>query len=163
MAQGERVGVHHDGSGAVRTVTAHATQVVGIAANASHAVLHQDGAGSAGDNLEAHALEHGAVVGLGIDLDRIGTLLVGHTDEVADELVAHAGVTGGLAYGYALDDVALQAPAGDDVAIIIGDSSIVVHVLKTQTAVGKETLHPRPVGLERERHVADFKVTVHSR
>ena len=162
VTTGERVGIHHDGSSAVRAVTAHAAQVVGITADASHTVLHQNGLGCRSDNLETHALKHGAVIGLGIDLNRVGTLLMCHANEAGNQLVAQTGLTGSLAHGYALDNVALQAPTGNDVAIVIGDGGIVVHVLKTQTAVGKETLHPRPVGLERKRHVADFKVIVHS-
>ena len=71
-----------------------------------------------------------------------------HADEVADQAVAHAGVAGGLAHGYALDNVALQASAGDDVAVLVGNGSIVVHVFKTQATVGKESFHPSPVGLE---------------
>ena len=117
----------------------------------------------AGNDTEAHALEDRAVIGLGINLYRVGSLLVCHADEVADELVAQTRLAGGFAHGYALDDIALQTAASNYVAVIIGDSSIIVHILKTQTAVGKEALHLGPVGLERERHVADFKVIVHSR
>ena len=103
---------------------------------------------SLGDDLEAHALEDGAVVRLGVNLDRFGALLGGHADEMADQAVALTGRTSGLAHGYALDDIALQPASCDDVAIVVGDSGIVVHIFQTQTAIGKESLHFCPVGLE---------------
>ena len=166
VAQGERVGVHHDDArlrqggrcGCGLVLGADEAERLTVLANASHARFHEDGLWRLRQQAEGEALEELPVLRFGIELHTMVALGVGARDEMRHDGVGQGFALMAVGHRHTLDDVAPQSTAGDDVAALLVDQGgIVVDLVEPQAARRKKLLNAGALAWDAGVELKDFQ------
>ena len=125
-------------------------------------MLHEYGAGRRGECGETQTLEDIAVLRLGEHAHAVVAAVVGHAQQVRNQALHHAGAAQRLVDGKALNHVALQAAASQNlVAVDACDHGIRVDVVEPESVAVEKPLNALSRRLQREGDVLYFVLTVH--